>query len=131
MQQGELQSILVVEDEADIRKIIKVSLENVGGFEVEMCASAHEALEVLPNRNPDLILLDVMMPVMDGPTLLKEIKQNTNSKDIPVIFLTAKVQSHEVEEYMDMGVIGVISKPFDPVELPEKIKHLWQTMSPA
>lgn len=127
MGKEELNSILVVEDEEDIRKIVSVALDNIGGFKVEVCASAHEALEVLTARQPDLIVLDVMMPVMDGPSLLSEIRKNDKYKKIPVIFMTAKVQSHEVEEYKAMGVLGVIVKPFDPVSLPEQIKNLWQS----
>ena len=125
MGQGELKQILVLEDEPDIRKIIAISLENIGGFTVEICDSGQAALIILSQQKPDLIILDVMMPVMDGPSFLKQIRQLPDLKDIPVIFMTAKVQSHEIEEYFAMGVIGVISKPFDPVALPDQIRELW------
>jgi len=127
MAHTELKQILVVEDEADIGKIIQVSLINVGGFGVDICSSAHEALKVLQQSQPDLIILDVMMPVMDGPSFLKEIRQSSTLQDLPVVFMTAKVQPHEVEEYLAMGVLGVISKPFDPVSLPDQIRKLWQS----
>mgnify|MGYP001093086419 CR=1 FL=1 len=123
----DLDTIMVVEDEEDIRKIINVALGTVGGFSVEMCASAHEALNVLNDRQPDLILLDVMMPLMDGPAFLTEFRRQSRHNNIPVIFITAKVQAHEVEAYKALGVLGVIAKPFDPLTLPEQVKTLWQS----
>ncbi len=120
-----LNRILLVEDEPDIRKIVQVSLQDIGGFTLETCGSGHEALEITKVRKPDLMILDVMMPVMDGPDTLREIHKVYNLKDIPVIFLTAKVQPHEVEKYLELGVIGVISKPFDPITLPQQINDLW------
>ena len=124
----DLTTILVIEDEEDIRKIVHIALENVGGFKVELCASAHEAIELLNGYTPDLIILDVMMPVMDGPSLLTEIRKTDHLNDIPVIFMTAKVQSHEIEAYTNMGVLGVITKPFDPVSLPQQIRDFWLSM---
>lgn len=127
----DLANILVVEDEEDIRKIVQISLENVGGFKVKLSASAHEALDVLTGFTPDLILLDVMMPIMDGVSLLTKIRKVEQLNDIPVIFMTAKVQSHEIEAYKNLGVLGIITKPFDPVSLPEQIKDFWLSLETA
>ena len=127
----DLANILVVEDEEDIRKIVQISLENVGGFKVKLSASAHEALDALTGFAPDLILLDVMMPMMDGISLLTEIRKADQFNDIPVIFMTAKVQSHEIDAYKNMGVLGIITKPFDPVSLPEQIKDFWLSLETA
>ena len=127
----ELRRILVVEDERDIREIIRISLANVGGFNVDICDSALEAMGRLQGDLPDLIILDVMMPVMDGPSFLQQLQHSERLKHIPVIFITAKVQSHEIEEYMGMGVLGVISKPFDPLGLPNQINELWHAFDVA
>ena len=129
MENRELNNILVIEDEEDIRKIVRVALEHGGNYTVELCSSAPEALDHLNSNQPDLILLDVMMPVMDGPTFLTELKNSETTKSIPVILMTAKVQSHELEQYKELGVLGVISKPFDPVSLPQDIENMWQTMN--
>ncbi len=120
-----LKSILLVEDEADIRKIISVALGDIGGFDVEVCSSGHEALKIIQTCQPDLVILDVMMPGMDGPTTLQEIRTFEAFKNLPVIFMTAKVQPHEISEYMTLGVLDVITKPFDPVTLSQQIKDIW------
>ena len=125
MPQNKPNRILLVEDEPDIRKIVQVSLQEIGGFTMQTCGSGHEALEIVKAQRPDLIILDVMMPVMDGLDTLREIHKIDDMQDIPVIFLTAKVQPHEVEKYLELGVIGVISKPFDPIRLPQQINDLW------
>jgi CheY-like chemotaxis protein len=122
----ELQRILMVEDEPDIQAVAKVALEAVGGFTVEMCSSGHEALEKVLPCNPDLILMDVMMPGMDGPSTLKRLRANPATAGFPVIFMTAKVQSHEVSRYKDIGGLGVIAKPFDPMTLAASVRSLWE-----
>ena len=129
MDNRELQSILIVEDEEDIRKILGIALGNAGGYQLSLCASAMDALDILQTYQPDLILLDVMMPVMDGPTFLSTIRQTEHLKEIPVIFMTAKVQPQEVEQYHAMGVLGVISKPFDPMRLSERLNDMWHSTS--
>lgn len=127
MPQKDLKRILLVEDEPDIRTIVSVALGDIGGFEIEVCSSGHKVLEMIQACQPDLLILDVMMPVMDGPTTLQEIRKFAAFKELPVIFMTAKVQPHEVNEYMALGVLGVISKPFDPVALPQEIREIWNS----
>ena len=121
-----LNRILLVEDEPDIQIIAKLALESVGGFEVEICSSGSEALEKAPIFRPDLILMDVMMPSMDGPTTLKNLRQINEIATIPIIFMTAKVQPHEVNQYKKLGALAVIAKPFDPMKLASNIKNIWK-----
>ena len=121
-----LQQILCVEDEDDIRSVLTLSLEAIGGFTVDACASGPEAIRRAPDVAPDLILLDVMMPGMDGPTTLGELRKSPALRRTPVMFLTAKVQSSEVQHYLSLGAIGVLSKPFDPMTLPGRIREAWE-----
>ena len=120
-----LQRILLVEDDDDIRRIARLTLERLGSFTVEECASGSEAAAVALGMKPDLILLDVMMPGMDGPTTLRELQATPAVAGIPVVFMTAKVQPHEQKQYRDLGAIGVIAKPFDPATLPDALRALW------
>ncbi len=126
MSAGPLNRILMVEDEADIRTVAQLALEAVGGFDVLTCSSAREALEKAPRCAPDLILMDVMMPNMDGPAALCELRARADTRHLPVIFMTAKVQPQEVARYKDMGAMGVIAKPFDPMALSAKIRSIWE-----
>jgi len=122
----ELNRILMVEDEPDIQAVARVALEAVGGFSVDMCSSGREALERVKTCNPDLILMDVMMPGLDGPSTLKQLRADPATAGYPVIFMTAKVQSHEVSRYKDIGGLGVIAKPFDPMTLAASVRTLWE-----
>ena len=121
----QLMNILYAEDEADIRAIAQIALEDIGLFSVRFCVNGREALEALNDYTPDLILLDVMMPEMDGPTALNELRKIDACIDIPAMFMTAKIQANEVEEYKALGAIEVIAKPFDPMTLAETIKNSW------
>ncbi len=116
--------VLLVDDEDDIRKIAKMSLEFVGHFETVAVASAPEAIELARRDRPDLILMDMMMPGMDGLAALDEIRRTPELDAVPVMFLTAKVQRTEVERYLACGALGVIQKPFDPMTLPTEIRRL-------
>ena len=120
-----LHKILCVDDEQDILDIAKLSLEAIGGFEVLTCTGSHRALEKFASFRPDLVLLDVMMPDLDGPAILAAIRQLEGGEAVPALFMTAKVQPAEKAAYLKMGAIGVISKPFDPMTLPEDIQALW------
>ena len=120
-----LKRILMVEDEPDIRAVARLALERVGGFEVRMCENGFEALEVAPKYLPDLFLLDVMMPGLDGVSTLEKLRRLEGCATIPAIFMTAKVQRHEVEGYLTLGAIGVIPKPFSPMSLAGDIRDLW------
>lgn len=117
--------ILYAEDEEDIRVIAKIALEDLGGFTVEYCQNGKEVLAVIEKFQPDLLLLDVMMPEMDGPTTLKKIREDQKFIHIPAIFMTAKIQPNEISQYQDMGVIDIIAKPFDPMKLAENIQAVW------
>ncbi|MDH5518215.1 MAG: response regulator [Gammaproteobacteria bacterium] len=122
----ELARILYVEDQPDIRAVTKVALEKIGGFELQICSGGEEALASAEAFNPQLFLLDVMMPGMDGIETLAALQQLPGMKEVPVIFMTAKVQTNEVAEYMALGAIDVIYKPFDPMAISEQIKSAWQ-----
>lgn len=121
----ELQRILYVEDEPDIQAIARIALETIGGFQIAVCASGPEALDQAATFNPDVLLLDVMMPGMDGPSTLKALRAQPHLTETPAIFMTAKVQPGEVAQYKALGALGVIAKPFDPMTLAEQIKTLW------
>ena len=120
-----LKRILLVEDEADIRTIATMALEKVGGFEVVACASGAEALAAAPDANADLILLDVMMPGMDGPSTLQALRRIPATQATPVVFITAKVQPAEVRQYLALGALDVIRKPFAAMELSEDLRAIW------
>jgi len=120
-----LQRILYVEDEADIQAVAKLALEMVGGFEVKICSSGAEALRDAEGFAPQLLLLDVMMPGMDGPSTLAALRAIPSLSDVPAVFMTAKVQPAEVAHYKSMGAKDVIAKPFDPMGLADEIKRIW------
>ena len=120
-----LARILYVEDEPDIRMVAQMALEAVGGFTVIACPSGSEALAAAPTAQADLLLLDVMMPGMDGPSTLKALRALPATADTPVIFMTPKVQAAEVAQYRELGAIDVIHKPFDPMELSAQISRIW------
>lgn len=125
---GELNRILAVEDEEDIIRILELSLRQVGKFDTEICRNGSEALEVAAQFKPDLMLLDFMMPGMDGLTLMGELRKLPQVAEVPVIFLTAKSQPAEVEEYLNAGAVAVINKPFNPMELPAEIRKIWNEL---
>ena len=118
--------ILYVEDDEDISQIVAMALEDLCGFEVKCCNCGKDALEELPKFMPQLVLMDMMMPGMDGLETFSHMKEMDKVKDIPVIFLTAKMQAKEQQSYLDAGAIGVITKPFDPEKLCENINNIWQ-----
>ena len=115
--------ILVVDDDDNIRTIAQMALED-DDIQVIEADSGASAIEIASSEKPDLILLDMMMPEMDGKTTCKKLKEQPLLEKTPVIFLTAKVQTHEVGTYQDYGAVGVISKPFDPMTLPEEIDRI-------
>ncbi len=116
--------ILLVDDEEDIRKIGRLSLEAVGKFDTVVAAGPVEALALASSERPELILMDMMMPIMDGLAVLAQLQSSLLLRTIPVIFMTAKVQRDEIEHYLRMGAIGVIRKPFDPMTLPNQITEI-------
>ena len=122
----ELQKILYVEDDPDIQLIGMLALQQVGGFSTVVASSGEEALGLAENCKPDLILLDVMMPGMDGITTLNKLRENLKFADIPVIFMTAKTQKSELDSYLESGALAVIPKPFDPMTLADQVSEIWQ-----
>ncbi|MFC4350345.1 response regulator [Fodinicurvata halophila] len=123
----EPQKLLCVDDESDIREIAALSLELDAGFTVKSCASGQEALEALPEFAPDMVLLDVMMPDMDGPATLERLRQLPEGRTVPVVFITAKAQRQEVEYFLSLGAVGVIAKPFDPMTLADQVRSIWES----
>lgn len=121
----ELNRILYVEDDPDIQAIAVMVLESIHGFALESCSSGSEALQKAVPFKPDLILLDVMMPGMDGPETLKGLRVFPELANTPVVFMTAKVQPQEVEGYLNLGAVGVIAKPFDPMTLADELRAIW------
>ncbi len=121
----ELKKILLVEDEPDIREITKSALELVGGFEIEIAENGMEGISRAQSFMPDIILMDMMMPGMNGTDTLLEIRKIPAIKHIPIVFMTAKVQQHEISEYIGLGVLDVIAKPFDPMKLSEQVSQIW------
>ncbi len=118
--------ILFVEDDADIRLLASMALVEIGGFSVTEAENGREALSYLNTHRPDLILMDMMMPELDGMSTLKSIKAMPNLAKIPVIFMTARVQPNEIKNYIASGALGVIIKPFDPMMLVEQVNLLWK-----
>ena len=120
--------LLYIEDDEDIQKIAKIALESIGKFELKMSNNGLRGIDDARTFKPQLILLDAMMPEMDGPGTIKRLKQDPDLKDIPVIFVTARVQPEERKEYTDLGAIDVIAKPFDPMNLSNQIRTIWQNL---
>ena len=121
----ELKKILYVEDEADIRLIVQIALVDLAGFTLKSCANGYEALAEVEAFNPDLILLDVMMPGLDGPATLKELRNLPGVKKIPIIFMTARIQEKELVQYREIGIQDIISKPFEPLTLADTLRNFW------
>lgn len=121
-----LERILLVEDAPDIQLVIRVALEKLGGFTVEACASGKEALAKAPEFSPDMILLDVMMPEMDGPSTLEKLKKLPRMAAVPIVFMTAKAGREELFRFKEMGALDVLFKPFDPNSLAATLLALWE-----
>jgi CheY-like chemotaxis protein len=113
--------ILVVDDEDSIREIAALSLQAVGGYDVVTADSGADCLQQAAAHQPDAILLDVMMPDMDGPTTFRTLQSDARTKEIPVVLLTAKVQASDHRRFAELGVAAVLAKPFDPIALPHQV----------
>lgn len=122
----ELRRLMYVEDDEDIQAVARMSLETLGQFEVLICSSGQEALSRVDEFMPDAVLLDVMMPGMDGPDTLRELTARSAMADVPAIFLTARADTGEDDRLSGPSVAGVIAKPFDPVSLPDQVRALWE-----
>jgi CheY-like chemotaxis protein len=121
-----LKRLSYVEDEPDIRAITEFALKEIGGFTVDVCASGPEAVDRAPAFKPDLILLDVMMPGMDGLETFKRLRENPQFAATPFVFVTAKAMKHETDRYRSLGAADVIAKPFDPITLADRIRKIWE-----
>ena len=121
--------ILYVDDEADIREVAAMALELDDAFEVRTAGSGPEALQQAASWLPDLILLDVMMPGMDGPTVFAYLQEQPETAAIPVVFITARTQAAEVRSFEALGAHGVIAKPFDPMALPDQVRAIWDRLA--
>ncbi len=117
-------SILLIDDEPNIAEVIAVCLESFKGWKVQVVNSGKAGLSIVETLKPDAILLDVMMPIMDGMTVYQNLQKNPITQNIPVIFLTAKVQVSDREKFAQLGVVGTIAKPFEPLKISDQIAQL-------
>jgi CheY-like chemotaxis protein len=116
--------ILIIDDEDDIREVAQLTLEAVGGWQVSTAASGSEGLNKAEAEQPDAILLDVMMPEMDGIATFNKLQTNPHTQNIPVVLLTAKVQSSDQRRFAELGITGIVPKPFDPMTLTEQVAEV-------
>jgi len=123
---SDLKRILYVDDEPSVSQVAILVLQKIGGFEVLACTSGQEALDQAEAFRPDLLLLDVMMPEMDGPATLERLRALPVTADVPVIFMTGQTRPEEVVALKALGAIDVIAKPFDPTKLPDQVRSAWQ-----
>lgn len=122
----DLKKILYAEDEPDVQIVVETVVQSLSDYQIKICDNGKKLIECVEDYNPDLILLDVMMPEMDGPTTLKAIQSNEKTKNIPVIFMTAKAQIHEIKDLQKANVVGIITKPFDPMKLCSELQEIWE-----
>jgi CheY-like chemotaxis protein len=122
-----LKNVLYVDDDADIREIVQMSLSLDGQLSVNLSDGGERALVKMRVERPDLVMLDVMMPGMDGPSILARMRADEELRHIPVIFMTAKANASEVARFRELSAIGVIAKPFDPMALGGQVRALWES----
>jgi len=120
-----LNRVCYVEDDEDIQRIVKLSLEKVGKMTVELVGDPTRAIDAIKAFGPDLVLLDWMMPGMDGPTLFRRMKEQPETQALPVVFITAKAAQTDLSELAALGAAGAISKPFSPKDLPDQLRAIW------
>ena len=123
-----LTRICYVEDDADIQRIVRMSLERIGKMTVEVVSDPTAAIDAMLAFRPDLVMLDWMMPVLDGPALFRQMKQRAETSTLPVVFITAKASPKELDELRALGAAGTISKPFAPRDLPEQLRAIWKNL---
>ena len=123
-----LTRICYVEDDEDIQKIVRMSLERIGKMTVQVIADPMVAIESIKAFKPELVMLDWMMPGMDGPTLYRKMQETPEVRDLPVVFITAKASQKELDELRTLGAAGTISKPFSPRDLPAQLRAIWQAL---
>ena len=123
-----LNRICYVEDDEDIQRIVRMSLERVGKMTVEVVGDPMIAIERIIAFKPELVMLDWMMPGMDGPTLFRKMREVPETRDVPVVFITAKASQRELDELRTLGAAGTISKPFSPKDLPQQLRAIWAAL---
>ena len=123
-----LSKVCYVEDDQDIQRIVRLSLERVGKMTVEIIGDPMIAIDAMKRFAPDLMLLDWMMPGMDGPTLFRQMRQHPELAALPVVFITAKASHAEMDELASLGAAGAISKPFSPKDLPDQLREIWSKL---
>ena len=124
-----LNKVCYVEDDEDIQHIVRMSLERIGKMQVEIVADPTAAIDAILAFQPDLVLLDWMMPVLDGPALFRQMRAHDELRSVPVVFITAKASQRELDELRKMGAAGVLSKPFSPKDLPEQLRAIWRGLA--
>jgi two-component system OmpR family response regulator len=120
-----LNRICYVEDDEDIQRIVRMSLERIGKMTVEVVGDPLKAIDAITAFKPQLVMLDWMMPGMDGPTLFRKMKEVPATASLPVVFITAKAAAKELAELKELGAAGTVSKPFTPKELPVQLRAIW------
>jgi two-component system, OmpR family, response regulator len=128
MPERPLERICYVEDDEDIQRIVRMSLERVGKMTVQVVTDPTLAIQAMTAFKPDLVMLDWMMPGMDGPTLFREMKNRPALASVPVVFITAKAGQRDLEELKSLGAAGTISKPFSPRDLPDQLRAIWRKL---
>ena len=123
-----LRRICCVEDDDDIRRIVRLSLEKIGKMTVDLVADPALAIDSMIAFRPDLVMLDWMMPGMDGPALLRKMREVPETRALPVVFITAKASQRELAELRALGAAGTISKPFAPKDLPDQLRAIWNDL---
>ena len=123
-----LNRVCYVEDDEDIQRIVRMSLERVGKMTVALVSDPTQAIETMAEFRPDLVMLDWMMPVMDGPTLFRQMKLRPETSALPVVFITARASQPDLEELKTLGAAGTISKPFSPKDLPDQLRAIWASL---
>jgi len=123
-----LSRICYVEDDEDIQKIVRLTLERVGKMTVEVVGDPLQAIDAIKAFKPELVMLDWMMPGMDGPTLFRKMKEVPEVSGLPVVFITAKASQRELDELRALGAAGTISKPFSPRDLPDQLRAIWNSL---
>ena len=123
-----LTRICYVEDDADLQRLVRLSLERIGKMTVEVVGDPTAAIDAMLAFRPDLVMLDWMMPVLDGPALFRQMKQRPETSALPVVFITAKAAQRDLDELLALGAAGTISKPFSPKDLPEQLRAIWSKL---
>jgi two-component system, OmpR family, response regulator len=123
-----LNRVCYVEDDEDIQRIVRMSLERIGKMTVEVVGDPTKAIDAMKIFKPDLVMLDWMMPAIDGPTLFRQMKARPETSGLPVVFITAKAAQRDLDELTSLGAAGTISKPFSPKDLPEQLRAIWRKL---